>query len=82
MVPPPKKNPGKWVEDENIQRITIKGKNICIGKKILWKKKKRPTLSYQLKEIKRHAIGWSKKKNTVKAANLQCKKCSILSTAR
>ena len=65
---------GKWSEDENIQRITVKW-----GKYILEKKKKRLTLSYQLKKIKRHAIGWSKEKNNVRAAKLQCKKCSILS---
>ena len=40
-----RKKPGKWFEDENIQRIPFKGKNIY------WKKKKkRPTLSYQLKK--------------------------------
>ena len=70
------KKPGKWFKDENIQRITVKGKNIYI-----LEKKKRPTLSYQLKKIERHAIGWSKEKNTVRAAKLQCKKCSILSWA-
>ena len=52
-TPPPKKN-SKWFENENIQRITVK------GKKNILEKKKRPTLSYQLKTIKRHAIGWSK----------------------
>ena len=26
---------------------------------------KKPTLSYQLKKIKRHAIGWSKQKKTL-----------------
>ena len=40
-----------------------------------------PTLSYQLKKIKRHTIG-QKKKNTVRAAKLQCKKCSILNRAK
>ena len=52
-----RKKTGKRFEDENIQRITIKGKKF-----IYCKKKKRPTLSYQLKKIKRHAIGWSKEK--------------------
>ena len=40
------------------------GKNIYIGKNTYWKKKKRQTLSYQLKKIKRHAIGWSKENKT------------------
>ena len=52
---------------------------IYIGKKYIFEKKKGPTLSYQLKKIKRHAIVWSKEKNTVRVAKLQCKKCSILS---
>ena len=49
---------------KNIQRISVKGKIY-----ILEKKQKRPTLSYQVKKIKRHRNGWSKeKKNTVRAA--------------
>ena len=61
-----KKKPGKWFQDENIQRITVKEKNIYIGKKYILekKRKKRPTLSYQLKKIKRHVIGWSQEKIT------------------
>ena len=54
----PQKKNGKWFEDENIQRIIVRGKKIYI-----LEKKKRPTLLYQLKKIKRHAIGWSKEKN-------------------
>ena len=41
------------------------GKKYILEKNIYWKKKKRPTLSYQLKKkIKRHAIGRSKEKKT------------------
>ena len=72
-----KKN-SKWFEDENIQQITVKRKKMYI----LGKKKKRATLSYQLKKIKRQAIGWSKEKTTIRATKLQCKKCSILSRAK
>ena len=56
-----RKKKRKWFEDENIQRITVKGE-----KYIYWKKKKRPTLSYQLKKIKRNAIGWSKEKKKLR----------------
>ena len=68
-------------------KMKIYNESLSRGKKYLLKKtfwKKRPTLSYQLKKIKRHAIGWSKekKKNTVRAAKLQCKKYSILSRAK
>ena len=55
---------------------------IYSGKNIYWKKKKRPTLSYKLKKIKRLPIGWLKEKNTVRAAKLQYKMCSILSKAK
>ena len=37
-------------------------------------KKKRPTLSYQLKKINRYAIDGSKEKNTVIAGKLQVQK--------
>ena len=55
-----KKN-GKWFEDENIQRITVKG-NIYI---YIGKKKKRPTLSYQLKKKSKDTqlVGQKKKKH-------------------
>ena len=59
------KKPGKWFEDENIQWITVNGEKIYIYWKKIYigkKKKKRPTLSNQLKKIKRHAIGCSKEK--------------------
>ena len=41
----------KQFEDNNIQRITVLGK-----RNISWKKKKRPTLSHQLKKINKYAI--------------------------
>ena len=72
-----KKNPGKWFEDENIQRITVKG-----GKYILEKKEKANLIIPIEKKIKTHAIGGSKEKNTIRAAKLQYKKCSILSRAK
>ena len=28
-----RKKPGEWFEDDNIQRITVKGENIYLGKK-------------------------------------------------
>ena len=46
-----RKKPGKWFEDENIQRITLKGEKAYIywrKKYILEKNKKRPTFSSQL----------------------------------
>ena len=52
------------MEDENIQQITVEGENIYWEKKNILEKKKRPTLLYQLKKIKRHTIGWSKEKKT------------------
>ena len=36
--------------------------NIYIYIYIYWEKKKRPTLSHQLKKINRYAIDWSKEK--------------------
>ena len=57
-----RKKPGKSFEDENIQRITVKGGKYILEKIYIEKKKKRSTLSYQLKKIKRHAIGWSQEK--------------------
>ena len=72
-----KKKPGKWFEDENIQQISVKWKEIYIGKK-----RKCQPCHTNWKKIKRHAIGWLKEKNTVRATKLQCKKCSILSRAK
>ena len=74
-----KKKPGKWFEDENIQRITVKGKKYVLGKKekanlVIPVKKKRKSKDTQL-------VG-QKKKNTVRATKLQCKKCTILSRAK
>ena len=59
-----KKNPASDLKmkiyNESLSREKIyTGKNIYI----LEKKEKMPTLSYQLKKIKRYAIGWSKEKN-------------------
>ena len=63
-------------------KMKIYNESLSRGKIYIYigKKKKRPTLSYQLKKIKRHPIGWSKEKNTVRAAKLQFKKCSTLGT--
>ena len=52
-------------------------------KKYIWEKKEKANLVITIeKKIKSHAIGWAKEKNTVRAAKLQCKKCSILSRAK
>ena len=56
-------------------KIKIYNESLPRRKKcIYWKKicieKKRQTLSYQLKKIKRHTNGWSKKKNTVRVFGL------------
>ena len=82
-----RKKTGKWFEDENIQRITVKGgkiyileKNIYTGKNIYIEKNiyiLEKNLVIPTEKIKRHAIGWSKEKNTFRAVKLQCKKCSI-----
>ena len=44
--------------------------NLCLGENIyiyiyILEKKKRPTLSHQLKKINRYPINWSKEKTTV-----------------
>ena len=53
------------------------------GKNYIGKKRKdQPCHTNWKKKFKRHAIGWSKEKNTVRAAKLQCKKCSVLSRAK
>ena len=74
------KKPGKWFEDENIQRITVKGeKYIYIGEK----KRGKANLVIPM-EKNQKTRNWlvKRKKNTVRAAKLQCKKCSILSKAK
>ena len=45
-----RKKASKWFEKENIQRIPVKGKKYILEKNIYKKKKKKPTLSYQLKK--------------------------------
>ena len=76
-----KKQIGKRFEDENIHRITVKSKNIL--KKYILVKKENANLGISIEKIKSHAIGWSKEeKNTVRAAKLQRKKCSILNRAK
>ena len=53
-----KKYPGKWLEDENIQRITVKAKIYIY----ILEKKEKADLVIPIEKIKRHAIGWSKEK--------------------
>ena len=77
-----RKKPGKWFEDENIQRITAKGKIYIYWKKIYFGKKRKDQPCHTNWKKSRHALGWSKEKNTVKAAKLQCKKRSILNRAK
>ena len=74
-----RKKPDKWFEDENIQRITVNGKNIYIGKK----KKEKANLVILI-EKNQKTRNWlvKRKKNIIMAAKLQCKKCSILSRAK
>ena len=71
-----------------ISRITARGKKKKKHRPKKKKEKKRPTLSQQLKKIKRYAISWSKKKKKRKKKThrkvLQCYKyreCSIQSRA-
>ena len=68
-----RKKPSKWFEDENIWRITVKGK-IYIGKKYTLKKTERPTLSYQLKKIKDTQLVGQKKKTPLGLLSYKCKK--------
>ena len=72
------KKHAKWFEDENIQWITVKGKKIYIGKK---KRKGQPCHTNWKKSKDTQLVG-QKKKNTVRVAKLQWKKCSILSRAK
>ena len=75
----PPKTPASDLKMKIYNESLSREKNIYIGKKYTLEKKKRPTLSYLLKKIKTHSTGWLKeKKNTVRAAKLQCKK--VLST--
>ena len=64
-----RKKPGKWFDDENIQRITIKGE-----KYIYWKKKKvektNLVIPIEKKSKDTQLVGQKKKKNTVRAAKL------------
>ena len=64
-------------------KMNIYNESLSRGKNIYWEKKEKTDLVIPIeKKIKRPAIGWSKEKNTVSAAKLQCKKCSILSRAK
>ena len=76
------KKTGKWFEDENIQRITVKGKNIYWKKYILEEKEKANLVIQIEKKSKDMELVGQRKKNTVRAAKLQYKKCSILSRAK
>ena len=67
-------------------KMKIYNESLSRGKLYIWKKyilekKEKVNLVIPIEKIKRHAIGWSKEKNTVRDAKLQCKKCSILSRA-
>ena len=64
-----KKQTGKWFADENIQRISVKGK-IYIGKK-----KEKANLVIPIEKKNQKTRNWTvkRKKNTVRAAKLQCK---------
>ena len=58
-------------------KMKIYNESLSRGKiYILEKKKEKPTLSYQLKKIKDTQL-LVKRKKPVRAAKLQCKKCSI-----
>ena len=62
-----RKQNGKWFEDENIQRITVK------EKKYILEKKENANLVIPIEKIKRH--NWFvKRKNSARAAKLQSKK--------
>ena len=80
-----RKKPGKWFEDENIQRITIKGRiyiYIYIYIYILGKKEKVNLVIPTEKNQKKRNQLVKRKKNTFRAAKLKCKKCSIPSRAK
>ena len=66
----------KGKKNASNSKIKIYNESLSRGKNIIYigKKKKRPTLSYQLKTINRYTIDWSKEKNTVIAAKLQVQK--------
>ena len=62
---------------------SLSKEKIYLEKYIMEKKKKGQPCHTNWKKIKRQAIGWSKEKeNTIRAAKLQCKKCSILSRVK
>ena len=76
IAPYGKKKPGKWFEDENIQRITVK------RKKYMLEKKEKSNLVISIEKNQDMQLVGLKKKNTVRAAKLQWKRCSILSRAK
>ena len=76
-----RRKPGKLFEDKNIQRITVKGKNMY-EKIYIGKKKEKSNLVIPIE--KKNTRNWlvKRKKNTVRSAKLQCKMCSILSRSK
>ena len=70
-----KKN-SKWFEDEKIQRNTVKGENVY------WEKNEKANFVIPIEKNQKKCNWLVKRKNTVRAAKLQCKKCSILSRAK
>ena len=72
-----KKKPQKTASD---LKMTMYNESLSKGKNIYWKKRKGQPCHTNWKQSKdTQLVGQKKKKNTVQAAKLQCKKCSILS---
>ena len=72
-----KTKPASDLETKIYNESLSRGKKIYIGKI----RRSKPCHT-NFKKIKRPADSWSKEKTTVRAAKLQCKKCSILSRAK
>ena len=63
-------------------KMKIYNESLSRGKNIYWGKKRKGQPYHTNWKKSRHAIGWSKEKNIVRAVKLKCKKCSILSRAK
>ena len=72
-----RKNPASDLKMKIYNESLSRGKNIYIGKK----EKAKFVIPIEKKSKDTQLVG-QKKNNTVRAAELQCKKCSILSRAK
>ena len=76
-----KKKPASDLKRKIFNESLSRGK-IYIGKKYILEKRKSQPCHANWKKSKDSQLVGQKKKNTVRAAKLQCKKCSILSRAK